>query len=207
MTELILLRHGETVGQSSIRLYGATDIALSPVGEQQAGRAAAALRTHSFSRIVSSPLQRARRTAEIVHAAQAAPGALVVLDDLREVDFGAWEGLTWAEVAERDPDNHRRWQQTRPRFDYPGGEARPDFLRRIDAAAREIPQDPGPTLAVLHKGVIKAVIAALTGMPYEEATHLPVPLGSLHHLQRTGDAWQLISVGRTDHLGDLYIPD
>jgi len=234
MTELILLRHGETVGQSSIRLYGATDIALSPVGEQQAARAAAALRTHSFSRIVSSPLQRARKTAEIVHSVQTsrpfgpeqtsrpsgpeqtsrpsgpeqtAPVALVVLHDLREVDFGAWEGLTWAEVAERDPDNHRLWQQTRPHFNYPGGEARPDFLRRIHAAAREIPQDPGPTLAVLHKGVIKAVIAALTGMSYEEATHLPVPLGSLHHLERTGDTWQLITVGRTDHLGDLYIPD
>lgn len=210
MTELILLRHGETVGQSSIRLYGATDIALSPVGEQQAARAAAALRAHSFSRIVSSPLQRARKTAEIVLAAQASPTeavALTVLHDLREVDFGAWEGLTWAEVAERDPDNHRIWQQTRPRFNYPSGEARPDFLRRITSAAREIPHASGPTLAVLHKGVIKAVIAALTGMPYEEATHLPVPLGSLHHLERRGDSWQLTTVGRTDHLGDLYIPD
>jgi len=216
MTELILLRHGETVGQSSIRLYGATDIALSPVGEQQAARAAAALRAHSFSRIVSSPLQRARKTAEIVLAAQTSrpfgpdlttPNALTVLHDLREVDFGAWEGLTWAEVAERDPDNHRLWQQTRPRFNYPGGEARPDFLRRITSAAREIPHASGPTLAVLHKGVIKAVIAALTGMPYEEATHLPVPLGSLHHLERSGDSWQLTTVGRTDHLGDLYIPD
>jgi len=207
MTELILLRHGETVGQSSIRLYGATDIALSPVGEQQAARAAAALRAHSFSRIVSSPLQRARKTAEIVHSTQTAPVALTVLHDLREVDFGAWEGLTWAEVAERDPDNHRIWQQTRPRFNYPSGEARPDFLRRITSAAREIPHASGPTLAVLHKGVIKAVIAALTGMPYEEATHLPVPLGSLHHLERSGDSWQLTTVGRTDHLGDLYIPD
>ncbi len=213
MTELILLRHGETVGQSSIRLYGATDIALSPVGEQQAARAATALRTHSFSRIVSSPLQRARKTAEIVLAAQTPRScgpeavALTVLHDLREVDFGAWEGLTWAEVAERDPDNHRLWQQTRPRFNYPGGEARPDFLRRTTSAAREIPHTSGPTLAVLHKGVIKAVIAALTGMPYEEATHLPVPLGSLHHLERRGDTWQLTTVGRTDHLGDLYIPD
>lgn len=207
MTELILLRHGETVGQSSIRLYGATDIALSPVGEQQAAAAAAALRSHAFSRIVSSPLQRARRTAEIVHSAQTTPGALAVLADLREVDFGAWEGLTWAEVAERDPDNHRLWQQTRPHFTYPRGESRPDFLRRVQTAAREIPRDPGPTLAVLHKGVIKAVIAALTGIPYDEAVNLPVPLGSLHHLERRDDRWHLTTSGRTDHLGDLYIPD
>jgi broad specificity phosphatase PhoE len=208
MTELILLRHGETVGQSSIRLYGATDIALSPVGEQQAARAAQALKAHSFTRIVTSPLQRARRSAEIVRAAQPSPSApLEVLHDLREVDFGSWEGLTWAEVEARDPDNHRAWHRERLQFTYPGGEARQSFLRRVHAAALAIPAHPGPTLAVLHKGVIKAVIAALTGMPAEDATGLPVPLGSLHHLHHTGESWRLITVGRTDHLGDLYIPD
>lgn len=210
MTELILLRHGETVGQSSIRLYGATDIALSPVGEQQAARAAAALRTHAFTRIVSSPLQRARRSAEIVRSAQTSAAPLTILGDLREVDFGAWEGLTWAEVAARDPDNHRLWQQAGPGlagFTYPGGEARPAFTRRVHAAARQIFTAPGPTLAVLHKGVIKSVIAALTGMPPETASQLPVPLGSLQHLTRSGDGWQLTAVGCVDHLGDLYIPD
>jgi broad specificity phosphatase PhoE len=207
MTELILLRHGETVGQSSIRLYGATDIPLSPVGEQQATRAAAALRSHGFTRIVTSPLQRARRSAEIVLAAQPPGAQLEVVDDLREVDFGAWEGLTWAEIAARDPDNHRRWHTDRPHFTFPGGEARPDFTRRIHAAARAIPQGPGPTLAVLHKGVIKSVIAALTGMPPEQALDLPVPLASLQRLVLKGDAWQLVAVGQTDHLGDLYIPD
>jgi broad specificity phosphatase PhoE len=208
MTELILLRHGETVGQSSIRLYGATDIALSPLGEQQAARAAAALQARRLARVVASPLQRARRSAEIVLAAQPAPAAtLEVVDDLREVDFGTWEGLTWAEVEARDPDNHRLWQTTFAGFTYPGGEARPAFTRRIHAAAREIPQGPGPTLAVLHKGVIKNVIAALTGMPIDAAHHLPVPLGSLHHLRRIGDTWQLTAVGQVDHLGDLYVPD
>lgn len=208
MTELILLRHGETVGQSSIRLYGATDIALSPLGEQQAARAAAALRTRRLTRVVTSPLQRARRSAEIVLAAQPAPAAtLEVLDDLREVDFGTWEGLTWAEVEARDPDNHRLWQTTFPSFTYPGGEARPAFMRRVHAAAWQIPHDPGPTLAVLHKGVIKNVIAALTGIPLEEAHRLDVPLGSLHHLRRDGDTWQLTAQGQIDHLGDLYVPD
>ncbi len=208
MTELILLRHGETVGQSSIRLYGATDIALSPLGEQQAARAAQALKARSFTRIVTSPLQRARRSAEIVRAAQPLPAPLEILQDLREVDFGSWEGLTWAEVETRDPDNHRAWQQARHRqFTYPGGEDRQTFHRRVHTAALTIPAGPGPTLAVLHKGVIKAVIAALTGMPMEEASQLPVPLGSLQTLHHTGDTWRLTAVGRTDHLGDLYIPD
>ena len=72
---LVLLRHGETVGQSSIRLHGATDVALSSVGEQQAQRAAAALAGRHFARVLCSPLQRARRTAEIVLAALTAPPA------------------------------------------------------------------------------------------------------------------------------------
>lgn len=207
MTELILLRHGETVGQSSIRLYGATDIALSPLGEQQAARAAAALRPHSFARIVTSPLQRARRSAEIVLASQTPGAILEVVPDLREVDFGTWEGLTWAEVADRDPDNHRLWHTARTSFTYPGGEARTDFIRRVHTAARAIPHATGPTLAVLHKGVIKAVIAALTGMPPDEAAELPIPLASLQRLHLDGDTWRLITVGETDHLGDLYVPD
>ena len=77
---LILLRHGETVGQSSIRLHGATDVALSAVGEQQAERAAAALAALPIARALCSPLQRARKTAEIVLAARTAAPTTSAID-------------------------------------------------------------------------------------------------------------------------------
>jgi broad specificity phosphatase PhoE len=202
---LILLRHGETVGESSIRLHGASDVVLSAIGEQQAERAAAALAGLRLRRIVCSPLQRARRTAEIVRAAQTQAPQLEVVADLREVNFGAWEGWTYAEAEARDPDNFQRWRSQGPSFDYPGGEPRASFRARVLAAARDhlgVPS-PGPTLAVLHKGVIKTVIAALTGREPAELSSLPVSLGSLHRLQWTGEAWQLTANNETSHLGEL----
>ena len=147
MTDLILLRHGETVGQSSIRLYGATDIALSPVGEQQVQRAAAALKHHRFDRVLSSPLQRARRSAEIVLAALDPPlhtaPTLELVPGFREIDFGAWEGWTYAEAETRDPSGFARWRSEGHAFTYPGGESRSAFLARI-AAAVAATHDPPP---------------------------------------------------------------
>ena len=205
MTDLILLRHGETVGQSSIRLYGATDIALSPVGEQQVQRAAAALKHHRFDRVLSSPLQRARRSAEIVLAAlDASAPTLELVPGFREIDFGAWEGWTYAEAETRDPSGFARWRSEGHAFTYPGGESRSAFLARIAAAAAAtLAPPPRPPPAVLHKGVIKATLAALTGQPPGALAELPVALASLHRLRWTGARWDLLTTGETAHLGDL----
>ena len=211
MTELVLVRHGETVGQSSIRLYGSTDIPLSPIGEAQLGRAAAALSPHAFTRVLTSPLQRARRSAEIVLAAQCQPAALEVVDDFREIDFGAWEGWTYAEAEARDPDGYRRWHSEGTAFTYPNGESRSAFHARVHAATHAVLGDPdagrqpgaGPILGVLHKGVIKAVLAALTGQSPAAVASLPVALGSLHRLRWTGTAWELVVTNKTTHLGNL----
>jgi len=205
MTDLILLRHGETVGQSSIRLYGATDIALSPIGEAQLARAATALQPHRFARVLTSPLQRARRSAEIVLAAQHEPVVLEIVPDFREIDFGTWEGWTYAEAETRDPDGYRRWHSEATAFTYPGGESREAFHARVHAATHASLGEPGtgPILGVLHKGVIKAVLAALTGQTPAQVAQLPIALGSLHRLRWTGAAWTLVATGETTHLGDL----
>ena len=208
MTELVLLRHGETVGLSSIRLYGATDIPLSAVGEAQLERAAVALGPQPFARVFTSPLQRARRSAEIVLAAQRQPATLEVVPDLREIDFGSWEGWTYAEAEARDPENFARWHSEGARFTYPGGESRSAFHARVHAAVLALlaTPGPGPILGVLHKGVIKAVLAALTGQSPADVAGLPISLGSLHRLRSTGPSgsvWTLVATNETAHLGDL----
>jgi len=206
LIDLIMLRHGETVGQSSIRLYGATDIPLSPIGEAQLERAATALRPHRFTRVLTSPLQRARRSAEIVLAAQHEPATLEIVPDFREIDFGTWEGWTYAEAEARDPDGYRRWHSEATAFTYPGGESRSAFHARVYAATHALlgePTTPGPILGVLHKGVIKAMLAALTGQTPAEVAQLPIALGSLHRLRWTGAAWTLVATGETAHLGEL----
>jgi broad specificity phosphatase PhoE len=193
MPELLLVRHGETVGQSSIRLYGATDVALSDEGEQQmaaTGRSLAGLR---FDRVLTSPLGRARRSAEVLLEHVPHPAiAIETIEAFREVDFGRWEGWTWAEVGERDPDEHRRWSSEGLGFRYPEGESRQDFLARVRAGVPTIEQAFADgcerVLVVVHKGVIKAIASRLLGLP-AIVDEVELALGSVHRFSRESDRW------------------
>ncbi len=200
--EIVLVRHGETVGQSSIRLYGATDVALSPVGSAQIERVAAALQGEAFAAVLASPRVRSRAAAEIVARGRA---EVVVVPEFAEVDFGAWEGLTFAEVAARDPEGLARYHAEGHDFTYPGGESRRAFWDRVQAGARRVLAPArGRVAAVLHKGVIKAVIAALTGMPVAEAAALPVSLAGVYRLRPGPDGrWDISLQNATGHLGEL----
>jgi len=191
--ELLLVRHGETVGQSSIRLYGATDVELSPEGEDQlaaTGRSLAGLR---FDRVLTSPLQRARRSAEILLAHVPHPAITIEpVEGFREIDFGRWEGWTWAEVAERDPEEHRRFAELGYAFHYPEGEARQDFFARVRAGMPALEAalgaGNGRVLVVVHKGVIKTIAAALLGVRITDDVELP--LGSVHRFVRVDGHWR-----------------
>lgn len=163
---LTLVRHGETVGQSSVRLYGATDVALSATGVAQIEAVAACLRHEPLAALIASPLQRSRVAAEIVAAAQPRPPAITTVAEFTEVDFGAWEGLTFDEVAARDPEGLRRFHAEGLDFTYPGGEQRRHLWARVRSAAlRELAPARGHVAAVLHKGVIKAALAASASRP------------------------------------------
>ncbi len=186
MPELILVRHGETLGQSSIRLYGATDIHLAPEGEAQlaaAGRSLAGLR---FDRVLTSPLQRARRSAEVLLEHVPHPAIPIEsVEAFREVDFGRWEGWTWAEVRERDGEEHQRWSELGLAFRYPEGESRQAFVDRVQAGVSVIEQAFADgcerVLVVVHKGVIKAIAARILGAGVDG---LEPELGSVHRYPR-----------------------
>ena len=202
--ELILVRHGETVGESSVRLYGATDVALSELGARQVERAAAALRPEPFDAIVVSPLSRSRRSGELLAAGREPTPALRVVEAFREIDFGAWEGWTFDEARARDPESYARWGQDGLEFRFPGGESRRGFLQRVRAASSDaVFPSGGRTLAALHKGVIKIVIATLTGLEHEDAARLPVALGGYYRLRHDGARWRLIGGLEIAHLGEL----
>jgi broad specificity phosphatase PhoE len=193
MAELLLVRHGETVGQSSIRLYGSTDVALSDEGELQmatTGRALAGLR---FDRVLTSPLCRARRSAEVLLDSMPHPAiAIETIEAFREVDFGRWEGLTWEEVRERDREEHQRFSSLGLEFCYPQGESRRSFWTRVQAEVPNIEQAFAGgcerMLVVVHKGVIKALAARLLGLP-TIVDGLELPLGSVHRFTQERDAW------------------
>lgn len=154
MTEVYLIRHGEAVGNRERRYVGRTDVPLSAGGEAQA----AALRgTPRPEVLFVSPMRRARRTAEL-----AFPGmAYTVLDDLRETDFGAFEGRTAEEL--RNDAAYRAWVDGGCTGKIPGGDDPAAFRARVCAAfaaAMETVPDGTRAAFVFHGGGIMAVMAA-----------------------------------------------
>lgn len=157
-TRLLLLRHGQTELSVDRRYSGRGNPELTDLGHGQAAAAARYLAQRGgIAAVISSPLQRAYDTAAM--AAKALGLDVTVDDDLVETDFGAWEGLTFAEAAERDPDLHKRWLRdttTTP----PGGESFDDALVRVRRAQERITAGyPGATvLVVSHVTPIKTLL-------------------------------------------------
>lgn len=183
---LILVRHGETDGESSIRYNGSTDVGLSAEGRAQMRRVASELRDEPTDLFVASTQRRSWGAAAIVGR-----GASVRMEsDLRETHFGRWEGLTQEEIQAQDPDLFADWQAGTEGFEYPGGELRGDFQARVQSGLERLIASPGRTaIAVLHKGVIREIVRHLTG---EVTAKDQPPMGGRILLTRLGDgSWQL----------------
>jgi probable phosphoglycerate mutase len=162
-TRLVLLRHGQTELSVQRRYSGLGDPPLTEVGQRQAKAAAArlartgALLSAQVSAVVSSPLDRTMATAAEVGSALELP---VQTDtDLIEADFGEWEGLTFAEAAERHPDAHRRWI-TDPSAPIPGGESLDEVYRRVGRARERLTtRHAGSSVVVVsHATPIKSLV-------------------------------------------------
>lgn len=164
MIALILLRHGETFANVEGRWVGRGETELTPLGWQQAGWTAERLarEVDGLAALYSSPRKRALDTATVI--GQALGCAPVVIDDLREVDFGDMDGLTITEMAERDPDLYARWlDKADSGFTWPGGDRRADFFRRVAAALDALlaRHESGTVIVVAHGGTIRACLAHL----------------------------------------------
>ena len=158
-TATLLLRHGQTAMSAQTRYAGRSDAPLTDVGVQQAAAAAKRLASSGIAVIMTSPLLRTVQTAQEVAAVT---GAAVITDDgFRETDFGAWEGLTFAEVRERWPAELAAWLAD-PQVAPPGGESFTDVSARVIAALqRVLAARVGQTvLIVSHVTPIKMMVAA-----------------------------------------------
>ncbi|MFO1052629.1 MAG: histidine phosphatase family protein [Planctomycetota bacterium] len=191
---LWLVRHGETVGGSSERYFGSTDIALSALGREQVERLAPRLGSCAFAALVHSPLSRAVDSARILCERLAAPPGIVeVEDDLREVDFGDLEGLTRGEIEARFPGFFDDWRAGRT-HGYPGGESSAGFRARVAAGIdRALARHPaGDVCVVAHRGVIKSVLVHLLGLSWAQVRPWSLDLGSASILVHAeGDRWTL----------------
>lgn len=206
-TATLLLRHGQTPLSAERRFAGRGDFPLTDAGRRQAMAAAARLALRGgIDVIVTSPLRRARRTAEAVAAATSAP--LLVDDDLAEADFGKWEGLTFAEAGAQWPDEMAAWLAS-PDAPPPGGESFATVARRVlGALDRLLAGQPGQTVVVVsHVTPIKALACRALLAPPAAMFRIHLDVASLSEVDWFADGPALVrSLNDTAHLAKTGSP-
>lgn len=201
-TRIILIRHGETAWNADTRIQGQLDIGLNGRGLQQAERTGAALADEVIDAVVSSDLSRARQTAEPIAARHRLPMALHT--GLRERGFGAFEGLTWAEIDTRWPDQALAWRRRVPDFAPEGGESLITFRQRVVAAADALArQHLGRQVVwVAHGGVLDVLYREATRLPLDAPRTWALDNAQINRLLWTPQGFGLVGWGDRRHLED-----
>jgi ribonuclease H / adenosylcobalamin/alpha-ribazole phosphatase len=201
-TTTLLLRHGETALSAERRFAGRGDIPLTSAGFAQAAAVAGRLAARGgIDAIVTSPLARARQTAEAVAHATGAP--LRADDGLAETDFGKWEGLTFAEASERWPEEISAWLRDTAAAP-PGGESFAAVRRRVDGALDRLlaEQPSGTLLLVSHVTPIKTLVCRALLAPPAALFRLNLDVASLCEVAWFADGPAVVrSLNDTAHLG------
>ncbi|WP_081236364.1 histidine phosphatase family protein [Streptomyces viridosporus] len=178
MGDLLLARHGETEWSRAGRHTGRTDLPLTPSGEAQAKALVPLLAGRTFALVLTSPLVRARRTAELAGLAGAVPEA-----DLREWDYGGYEGVTTADIRRTRPDWDLWTDGVPPGPDLPGesveqvGERADRVLARVAGAL-----GGGDVLLVAHGHLLRVLTARRLGLPPVEGRLFRLETGTLNRL-------------------------
>lgn len=178
-TRFLLLRHGQTELSVERRYSGRGNPPLTALGREQAARAAKMLAAKGdIAAVISSPLGRAQETAEAAATALGVP--MQICEGLIETDFGDWEGLTFAEAVERDPQLHSAWLGD-PSLPAPGGESFDQVRERVEAARRDlVALYPGANLVVVsHVTPIKTLLQLALGVGPSLLYRLHLDLASL----------------------------
>jgi broad specificity phosphatase PhoE len=170
VTTIFLARHGESDWNVEERFQGHSDRPLTERGRKQARALADLVGAEKIDAVYTSPLSRARETAEIV-AARAGLEA-VALPDLREVDTGSWSGLSRADVEARFPEGFARWRSGGSGWE--NGESYDEMAERVIGALRKIAEDhpDGRVLVISHGGPIRAIHAAAEGLAIKDYRRL-----------------------------------
>jgi broad specificity phosphatase PhoE len=199
---LLLARHGQSVSNAIRRFQGAQDVALSPLGMRQAEALGQAVSRRAIAHVYVSPFERARDTAAIALAGLGLP--LTVVDDLRELSLGEWEGCTVEEIRTRPGDPYARWVRDPVQCPPPGGEPLADVQARVLRAVERITAahpNGDDVLIVSHGGVISALLAHCFGLPLSSIWRIAVANCSLSEIAPP----RVVSVNETGHLRDIDV--
>jgi broad specificity phosphatase PhoE len=196
---LILIRHAFTGEDFQGRFIGSTDIPLSEVGIRQAAALTTVLRNVAGAVCLSSPMQRVRETAQI--AAEPLGLPVMIEPDLREIDFGSFEGLTFSEIRLRFPDQLHGWTGLERTFRFPGGESIAAFLERIERIGKKMASLGSETVTVFaHGGVIRALICFFLGLEPSHYVLFEIDHASVSTVRLFGDNGVLTCLNDTCHV-------
>ena len=183
MTRLLLVRHGDTALNSAERLWGQTDVELSQTGLGQAERLRDRLATQGIDIIYSSDLQRALATAKTIASSDQLK--IITCPELREVNFGEFEGLTFTEIRQLHPEIAERWSRWSPKLKFPGGESVDELNIRVNKFLTRLKKHtPEQTvLIVAHSGILRLLICNLLTIEQEHWRQFRINLASLSILE------------------------
>ncbi len=198
--KLILVRHGETRWNHENRILGHTEIALNKTGRKQAAQLAVALKDEKVAAIYSSPLRRARETADKIARGL---GLEVVTDNaFKEIDAGELDGLTFEDLTERYGDFLEEWMMDDPSLRMPGGESKTELQERtwpaVERIVREHPD--GVVILVSHSLAILSIISRALGMGLSNFRRLRLSVASISILNFGERGASLVLFNDTCHL-------
>lgn len=184
MTEFIVMRHARTRWNDQKRIQGTTDIGLSRHGQEQARQWGIVLCDAALDYILTSPMTRAVQTSALISDAMEPAVAVEVLDDLREQDFGDWEGRRFSDLRSSEPGAVEAREAMGWEFTPPGGESwmsvRARAVRSLETAARRLPEKR--VLVITHTSLLKCLIYHLLGGDFKDRTMPGLKQGYCHEV-------------------------
>ncbi|HZR27515.1 MAG TPA: histidine phosphatase family protein [Terriglobales bacterium] len=191
-TTLLLVRHAHSTLAG--RFCGHTDAALSELGEKQLPQIVDDLKRWPITKVYSSDLKRAYDTAAAIAAHRALP--FVSRAGLREISFGEWEGLVWAEIEAKAPAEAGPWLSEYPIRAAPGGESFAQFRLRVEAELQALVQESEQqcVAVVTHAGFIRVALAGILGMDERSAHKIEIHYGGVTVLQYAQQSWRVEGV-------------
>jgi probable phosphoglycerate mutase len=168
MAIFYFVRHGETAWNAEGRICGPTDVPLSDVGRHQAELLARRFASIPVEALYSSPLRRSMHTARIV--GQSISREPIVDPRLSELNYGLWEGKTFAEIKRAEPEAYQAWAADPADLAPPGGETGVELIERLAPVLGNLDDrhPEGNVVVVCHKTLCRLLICKITGVPLRE---------------------------------------
>jgi len=198
--KLLLVRHGDTESNSAERYWGNTDVKLNDAGFRQAERLRDCLAADRIEAIYSSDLSRASTTAEIIASKHGVD--VIICAELREMNFGELEGLTFNEISQLHPEVTELWRQRSHKLKFPGGESVDEFNSRVSQFVSRLKKHaPQETiLIVAHSGSLRSLMCHLLGIGLERRWQFRLDLASLSILETYPEGAILSLLNDVSHL-------